>query len=431
MDKYIKPPRSIGFAGTALLPLNGMIGAGIFALPALLYAAVGNFAPWMILIGGLACFPLVFVFATLARRFEGNGGSMLYGEAAFGPFVGFQAGWTRYASSLTSIAANSHVMVSYLSAIWPVLDEPVARLVTVSLFILAFTLINLFGVGKAIGALGGMTAVKLLPLVALVAAGLFAGSPAIGITLPQFGDFESVVLLTFYAFMGFEIASTPAGEMKNPKRDLPRAFIGTLALVTLFYMLVIWAYIAIDPGNSSSSLPLAAAAETILGQVGSLIIVIAAVFSIGSNTLNGFINMPRMTYGMAEKGLLPGWFMHVSKRFQTPSFSILFMGGGAMLFASTGGFVTLAVAGTLSRLITYLICAAAVPVLQARDRADGTGRIVPFETIMAVAAFAFSLWIASHADMRAFVTLAGLLVAGTVLYFVARRGARVEKVAAS
>ncbi|MGJ8537382.1 MAG: amino acid permease, partial [Parasphingopyxis sp.] len=97
MDQAIKPPRTVGLFGTALLPLNGMVGAGIFALPAILYAAVGNFAPWMILLGGILFFPLIFVFASLGRRFDHSGGPMLYGEAAFGPFVGFQAGWMRYA----------------------------------------------------------------------------------------------------------------------------------------------------------------------------------------------------------------------------------------------------------------------------------------------------------------------------------------------
>jgi amino acid transporter len=424
MDQTIKPPRTVGLFGTALLPLNGMIGAGIFALPAILYAAVGNFAPWMILLGGILFFPLMFVFASLAKRFDHSGGPMLYGEAAFGPFVGFQAGWMRYASALASMAANSHVVISYLAALWPVLNDPVVRPVAVALFILAFTLINLFGMTKAIGVLGSMTLVKLLPLAGLVVAGLAMGSPAIGFALPEFTAFETVVLLTFYAFIGFENVSMPAGEMRKPKRDIPMALMGILLFVTLFYMLIIWAYIAIDPVGSSDTMPLAIAAEAIIGQVGAVAIVVAAAFSIGANTLGGFVATSRMTFGMAEEGMLPPIFMRVSKRFLTPDFSILFLGGVAMLVGLSGSFVFLAVAGTLSRIVTYLICVLALPVIEWQEAKAGTGPRFSFDTLMAALALISCLWVASQASGLAFLTLAGILVAGSLLYILGRMSAK-------
>jgi amino acid transporter len=430
MDQTIKPPRTVGLFGTALLPLNGMIGAGIFALPAILYAAVGSFAPWMILLGGILFFPLMFVFASLAKRFDHSGGPMLYGEAAFGPFVGFQAGWMRYASALASMAANAHVVISYLAALWPVLDDPVVRPVAVALFILAFTLINLFGMTKAIGVLGSMTLVKLLPLAGLVIAGLAMGSPAIGFALPEFTAFETVVLLTFYAFIGFENVSMPAGEMRKPKRDIPMALMGILLFVTLFYMLIIWAYIAIDPVGSSDTMPLAIAAEAIMGQVGAVAIVVAAAFSIGANTLGGFVALPRMTYGMAEEGMLPPIFMRVSKRFLTPDFSILFLGGVAMLVGLSGSFVFLAVAGTLSRIVTYLICVLALPVIEWQEAKAGTGPRFSFDTLMAALALISCLWVGSQASGLAFLTLAGILVVGSLLYILGRMSAKRATLAA-
>lgn len=424
MDQSIKPPRTVGLLGTALLPLNGMIGAGIFALPAILYAAVGSFAPWMILLGGILFFPLMFVFASLGKRFENSGGPMLYGEAAFGSFVGFQAGWMRYASALAAMAANAHVVISYLAALWPALDGPVARPVAVALFILAFTLINLFGMTKAMGVLGSMTLIKLVPLAGLIIAGLAMGSPAIGFALPEFTAFETVVLLTFYAFIGFENVSMPAGEMRKPKRDIPLALMGILLFVTLFYMLIIWAYIAVDPAGSSDTMPLAIAAEAVMGQVGAIAIVVAAAFSIGANTLGGFVALPRMTYGMAEERMLPPVFMRVSKRFLTPDFSILFLGGVAMLVGLTGSFVFLAVAGTLSRIVTYLICVLALPVIQWQEAKQGAGPRFSFDTVMAALALVSCLWVASQAGGAAFLTLAGILVAGSLLYGLGRMSAK-------
>jgi len=413
----LRPPRRVGLLGTSLLPLNGMIGAGIFALPAVLYAAVGPFAPWMMVLGGVLFLPLIIVFATLARQFDHSGGPALYGDAAFGPFFGFQAGWTRFASSVTTIAANSHVVVSYAATLWPALGNPVAHAVAVIAFQIFFVAVNLIGINRAVGTLGVITAIKLAPLAALIVAGFAQGGAGPRLVLPQFTDAEAVVLLTFYAFMGFENVTMPAGELRRPKRDIPLAMIGMLGMVTLFYVLIIWAYVAIVPSpGAGGDMALSIAAEEAFGRAGAVAIVIAAAFSVGGNTFNDLLNTPRMTYGMAELRMLPRWFQHVSPRFLTPDYSILFVGTASILFSLTGGFVLLATAGTLSRLMTYLICSAAVPVL--RSRGADIGR---FEVAMAALAFIASIWIATHADLRAWLTLMAILLVGSVLYVVARR----------
>lgn len=95
MENQAELPRTVGFWGAALLPVNGMIGAAIFALPALLVTGVGSFAPWMMLVGALLVLPIALVFAALAGRFDAHGGPVLYATQAFGPFLGFQAGWSR------------------------------------------------------------------------------------------------------------------------------------------------------------------------------------------------------------------------------------------------------------------------------------------------------------------------------------------------
>lgn len=423
-ETRIKPRRTVGFWGTALMPVNGMIGAGIFVLPATLVAAVGDFAPWMILLGGLLVLPLVLVFAWLAAKFENSGGFVLYGEAAFGRFVGFQAGWARYASTIVTVAANAHVMVSYLAVFFPVLDGPVARSFAVTGIIGFFTAINLFSMRGSIGTLGALTAVKLLPLLALVAAALLGGGADIGFALPEFSAAETVVLLTFYAFIGFETVTISAGEMKRPKRDVPLALGTMVAAVTLLYMAVIWAYIAISPVGTSEENALALAAGEVMGPLGSLALVVAAAFSIGANTLNNGINTPRLTYGMAERGMLPRWFMAVSPRFYTPVNSILFYGGASIAFGLWEGFMVLALAATLTRLLTYGISAAALPVIERRE-----GRIDPVHGAVALLAIIGTIWVGSHANAEAWTVFGGVIVLGTLLYFFAGRADPLEPLA--
>ena len=412
------PPRTVGFWGTALFPLNGMIGAGIFALPAVLVAAVGNFAPGMMLIGGVLFMPLALCYAWMASRFEHSGGSVLYGEAAFGRFVGFQAGWARYASAIVTAAANMHVMVAYLAALFPGLDGPVIAPVAVAIGLAIITVINLYGMRASIGTLGLMTAIKLLPLGALVISALFAAGDAGAIALPQFSEVETVILLTFYAFIGFEGVVEAAGEFKDPKRDVPRAIVTMVSGVTLLYMAIIWAFIAIGPEFAGESNALAGVAGASMGQIGSLAIVVAASFSIGANNFASGVAQPRLMYGMARRGMLPTWFEYVHPRFLTPFNAILFYGVVAILFGLWEGFEVLAVAGTLVRLVTYIVTSLALPVLEKRE-----GRIVPFHLACVIFAVASSLFIATQAQMQAWLVLGGFIVAGTLLYFIAGRQA--------
>lgn len=413
-------PRTVGFWGTALFPVNGMIGSGIFALPAVMVAAVGSFAPWMMLVGALLMLPLVLSFAILSTRFDRHGGPVLYATAAFGQFFGFQAGWARYASGVVAVAANTQVAVAYLGVLFPVLEDPSLKAAAVIGFILFATIVNLIGMRTSVGTLGAMTFIKLAPLVALVVIGLATRDPSIGFALPEFTAFESVVLLTFYAYMAFENATFAAGEMRNPQRNVPLALLTTLAAVALFYMAVIWTYLAIAPQSVGDESALAAAAGEIMGQTGTVVISLAAAFSISANTLSGGIVTPRMTYAMAEQGLLPRLFMHVSPRFHTPDASILFYGGAAILFSLWGGFAALAVASTVSRLVMYLLTALALPVLNHRS-----GAHAPWWHVgVAALAASSSLWVMSQASIEAFQMLGFILIVGTGLYFIAARGTK-------
>ena len=418
MYELTTPPRTVGFWGTALFPVNGMIGAGIFALPAVLAAGVGSFAPWLMLAGGLAFMPLALCYAWLARRFENSGGPVLYGEAAFGRFVGFQAGWARYASAIVTAAANTSVMVAYLAALFPALAEPAWEAVAIAAILAAITVINLVGMRSAVGTLGVMTVIKVVPLAALAVSALFAGEPGIGFVIPAFSEVETVVLLTFYAFMGFEAVTEPAGEMRSPRRDIPLAIVTMVAAVTALYMAVIWAYLAIAPAVVNEENALAGAALETMGEIGSVAIVVAAAFSIAANNFNGSTTQPRLIYGMAQRGMLPRWFLGVSPRFGTPANAIIFTGLASIAFGMWEGFAVLAVAGTLIRLITYCISAAALPTLEWRE-----GALNPLHAGCSVLAITVSVFVALQVSGQAVLVFFGMLALGTLLYFLAARRA--------
>jgi len=406
-----------------------MVGSGIFAIPALVYAGVGEFAPWMFVAVGILFFPIVWCFAQLAARFDESGGPQLYVQAAFGPFLGFQAGWMRYASSAAAAGGNLHVMVSYLAALFPVLEGPVARPVAVLAILWAVMAVNYVGMRSAVRALAAISVLKFLPILALVGAGLLLAPPEFRLALPQFSEAESVVLLVFYTFMGFEGLVISAGEVKSPRRTIPYALMASIGIIALLYMLVQWTYIGVAPAlgagmTGEDVMPLASMAELLAGPWAAGVIVLTAAFSICATTLEAGINTSRVSYAMAENGLLPKVLAHVSPRFHTPDASILLLGGTASLFALSGAFAFLAVASTVSRIVMYLLCAAALPMLRRREMAGGGRGWRLVDIAMPALAIIACLWVARQASVDAFGVLALTVAAGTLLYFLARREPR-------
>jgi len=405
--------RDVGIWGAAFLALNGMIGAAIFGLPGKLDAAVGSFAPWLLLIGGLGTMLIAICYANLAARFDSSGGPQLYASAAFGPFIGFQAGWMLYAARAAALAANAHVLSAYAGALWPPLDGPVTIIVTIT----AITLINVVGIRRAVDTLGAMTMIKLAPLILIGALGLVLAPLPVPV-LPTFSAVESVSLVALYAFVGFEAATIPAGETRDPKRAIPQALLVTVAGVTLLYVVVQLAYSASGIGESDA--PLADLAAQSLGPAGALLLGITAIVSVLANQLSAVTSISRITSSLADQHLLPSWFGRISPRFATPANSIVAVGGIGLALALSGTFIALAVISTVSRLFAYLACIAAIPRLDARDNDIRLVRSI----LLPLAAAALCLWAASQSRSDEWQAFVAFLLAGSMLYWMARRGRR-------
>lgn len=404
------PSRSTGGWGITFIALNAMIGAGIFGLPGKLDGALGPYAPWFLLGAGLAMMVIALCYADLAARFDRSGGPQLFTATAFGSFAGFQAGWMNWSSRVAASAANSVVIGAYLAAVAPGLgDKAVAAAA-----ILLVTALNLAALSRVVATLGILSLFKLVPLMLVALAALLAFGVATPGPLPQWSAAEGVALAALYTLVGFEAATVPAGETRDPRRAIPRALLGTIAFVTLIYVLVQLAYS--NSGLGSTDTPLADLAEITLGPGGGLLIAITAAISVFANLSSAFATMPRVTAAMAEQGELPGLFNHRFKQ-GAPVLSVLAYGGVALALALSGTFVFLAVVATLARLFVYVLCAAAIPVL---DRRDGRavrpvrGLLLPALTI------AFCAWAGSQSGSQEWATFGGFMAVGALLYAVAR-----------
>ena len=410
------PVRAIGIGGAILIAANGMVGSGIFSLPGKLDAAVGMFAPVLLLLAGLGFVCIALSYADCARHFESSGGPILYVGTAFGRFPGFIIGWLNYISRAAAQAANANVVVLTAIALFPVTGGQFGKPIIIVALIGALTLLNVVGVRKALAALAGITTLKLMPLVILAVASLAVFGVGAAPVIPPAPDVAVVALVALYAFSGFEVGSIAAGETANPRRALPIALVGTVAAVGLLYVLVQWAYSA--SGTPNGDAPLVALAVRIGGTAAGFAIGLAVLVSVVGGITVAILGGSRMTVGMAQEGMLPARFASFSPRFATPLFSILFFGSFALLLALSGGFVFLAVVSTLARLLSYFACILAAPRL---DRQFAAHRGWPRRLLFPGIAAALCIWAASQSKAGEWRTLALLVGTGAMLYWVARR----------
>ncbi|MGS1016355.1 APC family permease [Allosphingosinicella humi] len=409
--------RDIGFAGSAFLSFNGIVGAGIFALPGVLYAQFGAFSPWLFPLFGLLILLVALPIARLAALFPRSGGPVAY-TATFGPLVSFQTGWLYYVARVTALAANANVFAIYAATLWEPLGTAVGRAATILALCGALTFVNIVGVRRAVRTLDGLTLLKATPLVGFALWGLVVSLdslPALG-PLPPLSGIEAAALLVLYAFIGFENSVVPAGETADPGRTIPRALITTIIATAFLYFVVQLAYVSVMPASEQADAPLVAFATRLAGPVGGLLITAAALASVAGNLAGSLTSTPRVTFALANQGLLPRWFGSVSRRFQTPANSVLFMGLLGLVLALTGSFVWLAVVSTLARLFVYAASIAALPGAERRaGRPGGIGTFLPI-----AAALLVCLWAALQSEWPAWRMLAILAMTGTLLYALAR-----------
>jgi APA family basic amino acid/polyamine antiporter len=416
--------RAIGFAGIAFLALNSVIGAGIFALPATVAARAGAFSPWLFLIVGILVLTIVLTFAELASYFRESGGPVLYTTTAFGPLVGFSTGWILFISRVSAFAANSNVFGLYVGEVWPAVADGIGRVILITVLCAALTYANFTGVKDGVRALAVFTFMKLVPIVVLIIFGLqyVSADTFLPTGFPVIEDLGGTVLLLIYAFVGFEATTIVSGESTSPRRSLPVAMVSTLIAIAILYFLIVLVYVSVLPGSGKEGGTLIAVGDVLFGPIGIVAITLAAAFSIGGNLAAIMLAVPRLTFAMAEHNLLPKWFGVVHKKFATPSNSILFLGVLGLGLALSGSFVELAIASSLTRLISYILCISALPII--RKQATEEVRSEAFHlkggyTIPAIALIV-CVWITAQSNQESWIFTGQLLAVGLVFYGIAR-----------
>ena len=417
--------RDIGPLGATLLVLNGLIGAGIFALPGVVAANAGPLSPWLFLAVGLLFLAVVLTFAELASYYDRSGGPVLYAGTAFGPLAGFSTGWLLFISRATSFAANATVMATYLGSLVPWFAGEAGRALVVSVVTVGLTWVNVLGVRDGVRTMLLFSVLKLAPLLIMVLAGL---GEVTGATLLPAGsvfidELGSTALLLIYAYVGFETIGITAGETRDPRASLPRALVRTVLAIAVIYFFIMLVFVAVVPAERWASATLVDVGRALAGPAGAVAITVAAIFSIGGNLSQSMLGAPRLLFALAENGLLPRAFARVSPRYHTPDMAIVSMGALGLALALSGTFAQLAVASSLARLLTYALCICALPAVRRRASGEpGSGQYrLRGGYAIPLLGLAICVWLLLHTTRENWLAVGVLLALGVSLYMLEKR----------
>jgi len=430
MSESATPPtrtslkRELGKWDLTAIGVNQVIGGAVFALPAALAANAGAWSPWMVAAVGLASMLIALSFAEVASRFDGTGGPYLYTRAAFGRFPAFEVGWMMWFTRVASWASVINVLVSSLGFYWPSLTAGAPRTLVITSIIVVLAVVNIRGIRQSSIVVNLLTFGKLLPLVIFIGAGLFfidwaRLEPG---AAPSLSQFSATGLLLIFAFGGYEVVPVPAGETRNPRRDVPFALIMTIVIVTIIMTLAQIVALGTLPGLASSKTPLADSAALFLGAAGAAMITMGAVFSTSGNNIGGALSGSRNLFALAEQGDLPGFFGRIHPRFRTPVNAILTTAGISLVLALSGTFQSMGQASAISRLLIYTATCGSMLRLRSnrfRDAVKPAAFTVPLGPVIPVAAIAITLTILVGATAAQLRNGLAALAAGAVLYLVA------------
>ena len=406
--------------------INAIIGAGIFGLPSRVYALVGPYSLIAFIVCAIVVALIILCFAEVGSRFSETGGPYLYAREAFGSAVGFEVGWLMWLARLTAFAANCNLLVDYLGFFWGSATTHYWREAIIVVVVSAIAAVNIAGVRDAARVTNVFTIGKLIPIILFIAVGLFfiSGANYSFAERPAYSAFSSSVLMLVYAFSGFEMAAIPAGEVRDPQRNLPLALLTAISVVALLYISIQAICIGTLPGLATSQRPLADASTVFLGRAGGAIISAGVVVSIVGNLNVIILAGSRLPFAMSERGELPRIIGATHSRFRTPHVSILITSIIVLALTLGSTFARQVNLSVIARLLSYAVTCAAVLVFRYRKDAPTAMFKTPGGVAAAIAALVLAAWLLSNGsllDARDSAIAAGV---GLLIYFAYRLRAR-------
>jgi APA family basic amino acid/polyamine antiporter len=427
--------RRLGLFDATMIVMGGIIGAGIFTNPYVVAQQVHT--PLLILgawaVGGLIALAGAFIYAELSSQSHESGGQYIYLRDALHPLIAFGYGWSLlFVIQTGGMAAVALIFANHVFELAGrrVTDFRAALLASVALALL--TIINCIGVRAGSVTQNVFMVLKLIAIAALVAFGLtLAGpakteainaapsSPTLWHSLVAFG---AALIPAQFAYGGWQTACFVAGEVREPRRNLPRGLLFGVMGVIVVYLSVNYVCVqALGPlGLAQTKTPASAVMRLALGERGGRFLAAGIAISTIGFLSQSMLTAPRVYFAMAEDGLFVRRLAWLN-RARVPAIAIALQGGLAIVIAL--------VASRFEQILNYVVSvdvvffaltAVCVFVFRRRNRAGDYFHIPghPFTTVFFIAACCVITFSVIYKEPRNSAISFGIMLAGLPAYFV-------------
>jgi amino acid transporter len=399
--------------------VGSVVGADIYIASAITAGLLGPFSLVIWVVAGIFATIIALVFAYCSYYVPKVGGPFAYVSAAFDDFYGFLTGWSMWIAELISLPVFAIAFVRYLEyiVVLPVHEEILVK----GLFLFGLTSINIIGVKAAGRANDILTMIKLLPLLLLIGAGfsVFFTQPSTILANYQpfaplgLSNIGAALVLVFWAYVGFELGTLPAAEVKDPRTTVPKAIIFGMAIVGIFYLSTNFVvYGAVNwTALSQTATPLVLVGSVLLGASGGLIMTVGALFSVSGSDESGMLGTGRLSYAMSIDGLFPRLFSKLHPKYHTPYAGLVLQGVIAFflsLYSPIAGLISFAV---FNLAFAFLLTCFSLVILARHGHKKLIG-----QDILPWAGIAICIYLLYSTSLFDKVIGGGIILAGVFIY---------------
>ena len=356
--------------------VGSIVGADIYVASALTAGLLGPAAILVWVVAGICATIIALVLAYCSYYVPRVGGPFAYVSEAFDDFYGFLTGWSIWIAEILSIPVFAIAFVQYLQ--YFVSLEFYQQIIIKGLFLFALTYVNIRGV-KAAGRINDiLTIIKLAPLllIMILGIGFFTIHPQTLFSnyLPfaplGFGNFGVALVLIFWAYVGFEMGTLPASEVRNPRKTIPKAIITGMIIVTIFYLLTNFVVYGLLKWTTleTTKVPLVLAGIALLGTAGAVIMAIGALVSVSGSDESGTLGTARLSYAMSIDGLFPKLFSKEHPKYRTPYMALIIQGIIAFSLSIFSGLSDLISFSVFNLAFAFLLTCLALLILGKRNK---------------------------------------------------------------
>ncbi|MDP1841959.1 MAG: amino acid permease [Sediminibacterium sp.] len=418
--------RVVGVSGLALTIVNGVIGSGIFALPALISMALGGFGIVAYIVCSIMLASIMLCYAEIGSKISSSGGSYAYVDAAFGNYFSFIInclyffGW-----GILGSAAVMNILADSLTILFPTLSNSYFRAILFFVLIGFMVSMNVRGTKQGVGMVQLVTIIKLFPLLCIIVFGI-AQIKAENLhwdKIPSIKSFGDTTLVLFYAFAGFETSLGVSGEFKNPKRTVPLGIFlgGTIILLVYMLLQMVTQGILGDQIVLYKDAPLAAVAEKLIGPIGATILLITATISCFGCVSADILATPRSLFAAANNGIFPKILGKVHPKFATPYWAIIVYGLSVFVFSISGGFKQLAVLASAAILLVYLaVILATIKMRNQQNESNEKTFKIPGGLLFPLIGIIAILWLISSLTQWEFISTTLFIACISIIYILTK-----------